>query len=656
MAINPALLVADSTLQDYLVDKDTGLPLTNGTLTFYQDNSRTTLKNVYYQVGNVGNYSYVTFPNPLDLGAAGTIVDNDGNDAKLFYYPFSEADNATPQAYYITCVNSAGKNQFVRQDWPPGGGGSLVPANQTVTFRNLISNSEFWRNAGTVNLTTPPALPSAQFGSGFFGQVICPDQHDGFTMPHMIFAKNATGATDSVAFTAFTSTNRLPTDVTPEFYMNVSCGNSGSSETSKYIQIPIQLHLDNLNGFAIASFVMWTQNVGGSANNNITVKLLGYNGTGVAAASPAQIGQVITPGSSWVKTVFAFNFPITTLPVAGSPGDDAWYLQLYFPNAVQFNMNIAMPAIYLSAAIPTNEFKTYDQIDSLINVPHTGDIVTTINPNYRYGWVPMNDGTLGNASSNATSRANNDSWQLFNMLWTAFQPYDTGSNSNPICQMYNSSSVATNYGASAIADFNANKQLALTKMMGKILMGTVPASQLLTASSTITGYMSGITFSNSAGNLLVTTNTSNLLGIYKGGVVIFTAGGGGTLPTGVTANTLYYAVPQSSTTFLFSTSFANAMAGTVVAVTGGNTGTAPENAFCFPAGSFAGEYNHTQLVAELAAHTHNFACNHDTNNTVTVTFNGAGAGQFNTATASTGSSTPFNVTQPSTYMNFWIKL
>ena len=54
MAINPALLIAAPVLQNYLVNKDDGLPMANGVVTMYRDNSRTTLKNWYYQSGSPG--------------------------------------------------------------------------------------------------------------------------------------------------------------------------------------------------------------------------------------------------------------------------------------------------------------------------------------------------------------------------------------------------------------------------------------------------------------------------------------------------------------------------------------------------------------------------------------------------------------------------
>ena len=91
----------------------------------------------------------------------------------------------------------------------------------------------------------------------------------------------------------------------------------------------------------------------------------------------------------------------------------------------------------------------------------------------------MNDGTIGNNSSNATARAYFDTWQLFNLLWNLAEPYDTGIPFNQICQMYASNGSPVNYGSSAIADFNANRQLALTSSMGRVMMGTVPIDALL---------------------------------------------------------------------------------------------------------------------------------------------------------------------------------
>ena len=122
MAINPDLLIAAPMLQDSFVDKD-GTPMAGGTITCYQDNSRTTLKNWYYQSSNFadasGKYTFSPLPNPLTLSAAGTITDINGVDTIPFFYPYSEIDQTQPQPYYITIVNQAQTNQITRPNFPP---------------------------------------------------------------------------------------------------------------------------------------------------------------------------------------------------------------------------------------------------------------------------------------------------------------------------------------------------------------------------------------------------------------------------------------------------------------------------------------------------------------------------------------------------------
>ena len=87
----------------------------------------------------------------------------------------------------------------------------------------------------------------------------------------------------------------------------------------------------------------------------------------------------------------------------------------------------------------------------------TGDVKTTLKSVADAGWAMMNDGTIGDASSGATTRANADTQALFALLWTNV------SNSN--CP------VSGGRGASAAADFAAHKTIALPKMLGRALAG-----------------------------------------------------------------------------------------------------------------------------------------------------------------------------------------
>lgn len=69
------------------------------------------------------------------------------------------------------------------------------------------------------------------------------------------------------------------------------------------------------------------------------------------------------------------------------------------------------------------------------------------------GWVNLNGGTVGNASSNATLRANTDTQNLFVLIWTV-----TANSDLPI---YNSNGSAGSRGASAAADWAANKAISV---------------------------------------------------------------------------------------------------------------------------------------------------------------------------------------------------
>ena len=85
----------------------------------------------------------------------------------------------------------------------------------------------------------------------------------------------------------------------------------------------------------------------------------------------------------------------------------------------------------------------------------TGDVKLTLKPTADTGWVLMDDGTIGDASSSATTRANADTENLFTLLW----------NNTADAQC----AVSGGRGANAAADFAAHKTLALPKALGRAL-------------------------------------------------------------------------------------------------------------------------------------------------------------------------------------------
>jgi hypothetical protein len=79
------------------------------------------------------------------------------------------------------------------------------------------------------------------------------------------------------------------------------------------------------------------------------------------------------------------------------------------------------------------------------------------------GSVSANGLTIGNASSNATSRANADTVFLFNVIWNGCP--------NSQCPVYTSSGSPTTRGVSASADYAANVAIAVQNMNGTGLIG-----------------------------------------------------------------------------------------------------------------------------------------------------------------------------------------
>jgi len=675
---NVDLLVAAAILQDILVDKD-GTPMAGGTITCYHDNSRTTLKNWYYQSSNFadssGNYTYSTLPNPLTLSAAGTICDVNGNDTIPFFYPFDELDAEEPDPYYITIVNHDQTNQITRPNFPFMGDNSGT-ASKINTFNNLIVNNGFWRNIqpNTLGITpfstyvyntgssTTMTIPT---GGTNYGIVVAPSQHDGFRMNDIQFQKNNLTGNDSVTFTPFPLGFGQPilNSIVPEYYIAHTCTTAGNSETVKCYQFPISLHVNTLAGVPFTISVE-AQN-GGAGTNTLTLLLLQDPGTGGTGGGTQQIGQ-ITLNSTWSSYSFTGIFPSTAGMNLGTGADDGWYLQVQMPLNATCAVNFTKPSLYLTDnVVPSNNFQTYDQVDAIANSPRLGDLRVTTSTFYPFGWVPMNDGVIGlNAMSvvGTTSqvgyaRGNADVFKLYSHFWNIAQQFDTGSNLNAICQMYTnsgSSLVATNYGATPYADFTANKALQLTKMFGRALMGTVPLSALFQ----FYGQQSvGITASSGvAGALLLTATTAS--GLWQGAPISFRIGGGGVYPGNIIPNYIYYICNISGATFNVSTTYSGAIAGGPVV----NYSSAGGGTFINfnQTGAITGEYSHTQQLTELVNHNHPGSTygNNSTNNGGSVTSYGSFGAinqNFPVNVAAQGGGQPFNITEPGVFYNIFIK-
>lgn len=93
----------------------------------------------------------------------------------------------------------------------------------------------------------------------------------------------------------------------------------------------------------------------------------------------------------------------------------------------------------------------------------TGDIKWTAKASPSAGWLIANGNTIGSAASGATARANADTADLFTELWGGWD--------NLSLPIQDSAGSATARGASAAADFAANKRLPLPDLRRRVAVG-----------------------------------------------------------------------------------------------------------------------------------------------------------------------------------------
>jgi microcystin-dependent protein len=114
----------------------------------------------------------------------------------------------------------------------------------------------------------------------------------------------------------------------------------------------------------------------------------------------------------------------------------------------------------------------------------TGSVFDYIGSTAPAGYVFLDGKTIGNVSSGATGRANADTEALFTKLWDSMADAQAG--------------VSTGRGASAAADFAANKTITLPDARGRVIagqddMGGTAASRLTSTTMSPDGATLGAT-------------------------------------------------------------------------------------------------------------------------------------------------------------------
>jgi hypothetical protein len=426
----------------YFVD-NTGKPLGAGFLYTYRSLDKTQFKQTFKDPG-------LLIPNtdPIRL-------DLNGTTGPVFW--------TADEPYYIVVTDLFGMQIWDMDNYGPaiaggGGGGNITTA---ISLDNLVKNGSFYRNEYNPDSSTPSISPVPNFLK------LAPGAHAGLSgdaantagspSPDICFIKNGTGANDTLSFLKFPlGGNDFNTDVTPVYYLNY-VSSAATGEDYKYVQFPITGGAQNLSGQIIQG-KLWYKWTSGPATLNFFWRQ--FYGSGPSASPETRSSPLalnLITDNAWHSIPIVLPVPNASGKNLGECGNDGLFMQIQFPLNQACSIAFTKPAIYLGAATPNEDFATNDEVESITNDFRTGDVRTSLNDFTPFGWVPMNDGTIGSKTSGATARANRDTFPLYNLLW------------NNVVDMW--AAVTGGRGASAVADFSANKPMTLTRALGRVIGG-----------------------------------------------------------------------------------------------------------------------------------------------------------------------------------------
>jgi hypothetical protein len=171
------------------------------------------------------------------------------------------------------------------------------------------------------------------------------------------------------------------------------------------------------------------------------------------------------------------------LAVAFAAGTKLVGLGVMAPNSpeTRAEWRAALGLTAVGSAVATAASQAAAQAAIGVTPRDTGEVVGFLRSTAPAGFVILNGQTIGNAASGATLRANADTLDLFTLLWEQF--------SQAILPIQTSAGGASVRGASAAADYAANKRLPVHDFRGEFARGWdggrgVDAGRVLGASQT----------------------------------------------------------------------------------------------------------------------------------------------------------------------------
>lgn len=387
MAIPNAQFVVSPNMQDYFVDKDTGLPLAGGFVYFYDDVNRNVLSTIYELSGSPGNYTFIPTTNPVNLSAVGTMIDDDNNDINIYLNPYDADGNVS--LYFVRVTNYLGVEQFTRAAWPP----QQFSIDEQITAQtiegNFVPNGQFLINSSIAFNADNPVTELNTLENGV-NEIAA----GAWTIERSL------SSTDTYFFQSFGGYIASPPN-SPKNYLQFICSAAVAGD-DKFIG----LKFPDVNKFASDlqsyTFAFWIRTSG--ATYEIDINVYKFFGSGGSSPEQFQIGTTLTVTNNWTLQLITFQFGSNTGFNIGINDDDYVQLQFSLPNqSLEFELTDVALYQGLLALTEQNSFSTEtnakmisEAVFGSLPTPLTDGSYLYLTPVYTQKGMIFDDSSIGN--------------------------------------------------------------------------------------------------------------------------------------------------------------------------------------------------------------------------------------------------------------------
>ncbi len=336
--LDPRFIPAFS-IEDVLLDKDTGAPLSGGLVYFEYDDQRGLLKPIYQITGTSPNYTFTQMDNPVTLSSIGTFADTLGNPVIPYFYPY-DADGDV-ELYYIRVTNSDDVPQFTREAQP------YISFQESGDILSVITNE----------------MSNPQFIEVLF------DTSSG------AYTYNVNGVVDNVI------------SIAPDWDLIVSAPSAGTvtvtqlkpSGSLNIVTNPgtlLTISSAGLTKLQLRQRILGSPNLWGSGYLSASFAAKTYSGTGVtlnmyySQSNGTVVDQLLVAGNLQASGAYGDFSGSALIPASNSVGTfPTAYVDIYFDIPLSIQIDITSVMVAFTGATSIEEI-SYDQESMARQIDH----------------------------------------------------------------------------------------------------------------------------------------------------------------------------------------------------------------------------------------------------------------------------------------------